>query len=99
MMPITISAMTLEEAELMLKILDKHLRRVFNTYGVKRCNSWNRYANDGIRAQITGRISREMWETIKRPAIDEMVNTLLKAISYEVVFSTVIDLSTKEAEI
>lgn len=99
MMPITISAMTLEEAELMLKILDKHLRRVFNTYGVKRCNSWNRYANHGIRAQITGRVSREMWETIKYPAMDEMSNALLKSISYEVVFSTVIDLSTKEAEI
>lgn len=83
-MYITISALTMEEAEFMLKILDKWLRHFYNTYGAKRLTSFNRRANDNIRAQILVTVDREMLDYVKSGATWEMMHRLDKGISYHI---------------
>lgn len=83
-MYITISALTMEEAETMLKILDKWLRHFFNTYGVRRDTSFNRRANDNIRAQIRGEIDKAMWDEVYNGVMREVTHRFEKGTSYHI---------------
>lgn len=101
-MRLFISALTMEEAEFMLKILDKWLRAYYNTDGVHRRTSFNRRANLGIRAQIVCEVDREMWDYVHEGATWEMVRRMGKAISTEVYHfgkNVEVDFCTEEAEL
>lgn len=97
-----ISALKMEEAELMVKTIDKWIRFHFNLYGVQRDTSFNARANAG-RAQVRVKIHPEVWAYIKSGAMSEIVNLLNKDIQFHVEHITkdfqVLDLSTSEAEI
>lgn len=82
MMYMNISAMTMEEAELMLKILDRWLRHFYNVHGVHRETSFNRRANDNIRAQIRVKIEKEMWDYVRDGVMSDTMHRLDKAISF-----------------
>lgn len=97
-MIMNISAMTAAETETMLKIIDKWIRFHFNSFGAHRRASWNRKANDGIRAQIRVDLPEEQWDYIGNGACFEMARVLGKSISTEDAFG-VLDLSTEEATI
>ena len=97
-MIMNISAMTAAETETMLKILDKWIRFHSNSFGAHRRASWNRKANDGIRAQIRVDLPVEQWDYIGKGACFEMARVLGKSISAEDAFG-VLDLSTEEATI
>lgn len=98
---ITISALTMEEAETMLKILDKWIRHYYNSYGVQRLTSWNRRANDGIRAQIIGKIDYTIWDYVKFGVMHEITERFEKGLSYHLEGRNheVIDFCTCEAGI
>lgn len=96
---ITISALTLDECEIMLKIIDRWLRAYYNVDGVQRRNSWNRRANDGIRAQIVGLVHAEAWNLIHENAVWEIMRTLHKPITDCTNYGDVADVSTEEASI
>lgn len=98
-MKIILSAMTMEEAEALLNLLDKWIRFHFASYGAHRRTSWNKRANDGIRAQILVDLPRVQWEYIRKGYSFEAVEKLGKAISWEEILPNVIDLSTEEASI
>lgn len=97
-MIIDISAMTATETETMLKIMDKWIRFHFNSFGAHRRASWNRRANDGIRAQIRVDLPAEQWDYIGKGACFEMAQVLGQSITAENVFG-VLELSTEEAYI
>lgn len=103
MIYMNISALTMEEAEIMLKIIDKWLRHFFNTHGVQRLASFNKKANDNFRAQIRVTIDEHMWEYIQDGAMWESVHRLNKGMSFhrEMLNDTtkVIEFSTAEATI
>ena len=82
MMYMNISALTMEEAEFMLAILDRWLRHFYNTHGVHRETSFNRRANDGIRAQIRVTIDKAMWDYVKDGVMWDVTHRLDKACSY-----------------
>lgn len=97
-----ISALTMDEAELMVKTIDKWVRFHFNLYGLKRDTSFNARANGG-RAQIRVKVYPEVWDYIKSGAMSEIVNLLGKDIQFHVEHITkdfqVLDLSTCEVEL
>ena len=97
-----ISALTMDEAELMVKTIDKWIRFHFNLYGLKRDTSFNARANAG-RAQIRVKIYPEVWSYISSGAMGEIVHLLNKDLQFHVERITkdfeVLDLSTCEAEI
>lgn len=103
MMFMNISAMTMEEAELMLKVLDQWLRHYYNVYGAHRETSFSRRGNLGIRAQIRVRIEKEMWDYVRDGVMYEITHRLDKGCTYylEQISDTlqVIEFSTTEAEI
>lgn len=82
MMYMNISAMTMEEAELMLKILDRWLRHFYNVPGVHREASFNPRANNGIRAQIRVTIDKAMWDYVRDGVMYEVTRRLEKGCSY-----------------
>ena len=96
---IIISALTANETEIMVKSLDRCIRNYFNSYGAHRRNSWNRKANDGIRAQIRVSLPAEQWDYIKEVYASELVHKLNKSISVCSIVSNIIEVSTEEADI
>lgn len=99
MIYMNISALTMEEAEAMLALLDKWIRFHFTSYGAHRRASWNRRANDGIRAQIRIDLHRFQWDYIKEEYCFELMHQLGKAISWEEIVPGIVELSTEESEI
>ena len=99
MMHMNVSALTMEEAETMLEVLDKWIRFHFTSYGVHRRASWNRRANDGIRAQIRVDLPEVQWEYIREGYCYEVVEKLGKAVTWEEILPGIIELSTEEAAI
>ena len=81
-MYMNISALSMEEAELMLRILDRWLRHFYDVPGVHRETSFNRRANDGIRAQIRVTIDKTMWYTVKDGVMYETTRRLGKGCSF-----------------
>lgn len=75
-----ILALTMEEAECMLKILDSWYTAQYNVMGVKRINSWNE-RQSGI-ATIAVEISDVAWSKIQKGASWEMMRKLGKSIEY-----------------
>lgn len=102
MMYMNISALTMEEAETMLKTLDRWLRHFYNVDGVHRVTSFNRRAN-GFRAQIRVQIEKEMWDYVKDGVMFDVMHRLHKAISYHVEHTSedfrVLEFATAEATI
>ena len=94
---INISAKTLEEAELMLKILDKWLTFHFNCYGAKRETSFSRRANG--RGQIRVTVRENEFRYVQKGMISELVSRTGKSIVYYEVFKGFAELSTEEAAI
>ena len=99
MVPFFVSAMTLEESEVMLKVVDKWLRHYYNVAGVRRVTSFNRRATDGIRAQITARIDAKQWRFIRGGVLNEASALLGKNVGWYVLFDEYIYLHTEEVEI
>lgn len=99
MLHIIISALTMEEAETMLRLLDKWIRFHFNNYGAHRRTSWNRRANDGIRAQIRVDLPEVQWRYIQREYCFEIAEKLEKSITWEEIFPGIVELSTEESAI
>lgn len=97
-MNVNISARTAAETETMLKVLDKWVRFHFNSFGAHRRTSWNRRANDGIRAQIRIDLPEEQWNYIGKGACFEMAQVLGQSITVENVFG-ILELSTEEVAI
>lgn len=94
---INISAKTLEEAETMLKILDKWLTFHFNCYGAKRNTSFSPRANG--RGQIRVIVRENEFKYIKNGLISELVNRMGKSITCYEVIKGYIELSTEEVAI
>lgn len=103
MMYMNISALTMEEAETMLKILDRWLRHFYTVHGVRRITSFNRRANDGIRAQIRVQIDRPMWDFVRNGVMSESLHRLHKSMAFHTEQISpelrVLEFSTVEAEI
>lgn len=97
-MIVNISAKTAAETEAMLKVLDKWVRFHFNSFGAHRRTSWNRRANDNIRAQIRVDLPEEQWNYIGKGVMFEMAQVLGQSITVENVFG-ILELSTEEAAI
>ena len=94
---INISAKTLEEAETMLKILDKWLTFHFNCYGAKRETSFSRRANG--RGQIRVIVRESEFKYIKNGLISELVSRTGKSIVYDEIIKGYAELSTEEVAI
>ena len=62
-MIMNISALRMDEAETMLKAVDKVLHRVYGIYAHRR-TSFNRRANDNIRAQIRVDVPEKCWHRV-----------------------------------
>lgn len=80
MLYINLSALSMEEAEIMLKIIEKWARHFFNVYGVKRRTSWSVKANG--RAQIMITVDRNIWEKIGDGVRGETAHRLNKSMFY-----------------
>lgn len=95
-MKIIISAVTLSEAEKMLKTMEKFMT-------CHRVTSWNARANDGIRAQIIVTVNDIDWTTDNRLRMhDCIVRKLHKAIvsqPHPFGIKDIYYINTEEAEI
>ena len=95
---VVISAKTLDEAELMLKYLDKWLTFHFNTYGAKRETSFSPRTNG--RGQIIVTVRKSELQYIKNGLISELVNRTSKSIVWdEVIKGRWVELATEEVAI
>lgn len=96
-----VSALTMKEAEIMLRAIDKWLRRFYGIYAHRR-TSFNRRANDGIRAQISVDVPEEAWDRIGDIIAYEAYLNLGKWVTYNkftIGQITIVDFCTEEAEI
>ena len=98
MMFININALTMEEAEFMLKVIDKWACHFYNVYGVKRIASYNARANEG-RAQIRIEIPEEIWNYIKEGLQLQMVRLLDKRTIFYQVSGNCYEYSTCESDV
>ena len=96
-MYVVISAKTLDEAELMLKYLDKWLTFHFNCYGAKRENSFGPRTNG--RGQIIVTVRKSEFQYIKNGMISELVNRTGKSIACYEVIKGYVELATEEVAI
>lgn len=94
---VVISAQTLDEAELMLKYLDKWLIFHFNTYGAKREVSFGPRTNG--RGQIIVTVRKSELQYIKNGLISELVSRTGKSIVYSEVIKGHVELATEEVAI
>lgn len=94
---INISAKTLEEAETMLKILDKWLTFHFNCYGAKRDTSFSPRANG--RGQIRVIVRENEFRYIQKGMISELVKVTGKSIVWDEIIKGYAELSTEEVAI
>lgn len=101
-MIMNISALRMDEAEIMLKATDKVLHRVYGVYAHRRV-SFNRRANDNIRAQIRVDIPEKYWDRIGCIIVYEAYRMLGYKPMVEhkdtIGALTYIEFSTREAEI
>lgn len=96
-MYIIVSALTLEEAEVMVKIIEKAVRKAEQGRGIHRTASWSRRANDNIRAQIVGTTDGVVWDYIGEEVMQTMTRQLRKSLKYQQLVRGVVELATCEA--
>lgn len=70
-MKIHVCALTLEEAEILLRDIERIIRQYTGQYGAHRRTSYPARANGGARAVIEIEVTPIIWELIKRPLIKE----------------------------
>lgn len=97
MLYINLSALSMEEAETMLKVIEKWARHFFNVYGVKRRTSWNARANG--RAQIMITVDSDIWKKIGDGARGETAHRLGKSMFYCKVVDNCYEYCTLESSI
>lgn len=72
-MIIHVCALKLDEAEIILKAIEKAIRQYTGHYGAHRRTSYPARANGGVRAVIEIEVDQIIWELIKRPLYREAV--------------------------
>lgn len=93
---IILTALSMEEVEYMLKVIDKWARHFYNVYGVERLDSWNIRANNG-RAKISIRLDSDIWDYIKDGALTQVGHVLDKAMEWYLISENVYTFQTCES--